>query len=119
MELTEFQSKCEKLLKERLSQKGFEFAKRDVCGEREPYLRICVRHLVFYVYEDGAEISGQGIDERFEKPAANSADELIGYFIQDALEFLEHPEKRSLGIVATLVEATKALLAKLIRRGKE
>src|SRR5258707_97625 len=109
MVLTEFQLKCEKVLKERLVQKGFEFAKREMCGEKELYLRIYVRHLVLYVYEDGAEISGHEIDERFEKPGSNSLDELMERFIACALEFLEHPEKRTVGVIGAFKEAIKAL----------
>jgi hypothetical protein len=79
--LTQFQETCLEALGEVIdvSQCSLE-------GEEEKYItgRFRETHLRYYIYEDGAEISGTGTDMRFERWDHSTPQELVKRFLEEA-----------------------------------
>lgn len=95
-QLNQFQRDCEGLLTHALQEIGIRLDDRTVGVLRglvaatdspEPYLeaRIAGTGLKVFIYEDGAEISGGGIDDRFERADYASMDELAKAFVARAV----------------------------------
>ena len=91
-ELTDFQKNCEGRLRERLLQIGKSLENRSTGLVRgllgatdtpEYYLKARVSNtaLTVFIYEDSAEISGPGMDDRFERVEFATPDELAQAFV--------------------------------------
>ena len=78
--LTNFQHKCESEFSVLLKKKNLDLVNRRLDGQKETYIYGQVKDLEIWIYEDSAEISGNNIDKRFEKPDFKSEDELINAF---------------------------------------
>ncbi len=79
-DLTSFQHECESKLWILLKKKNLNLVNRKLGGQKETYIYGQVKDLEIWIYEDSAEIGGNDIDKRFEKPDFKSEDDLINAF---------------------------------------
>ena len=84
-ELNIFQIDCEKAL---LSLFGKAIEQREVRGQNERYVTGLLpgTRLRVFIYLDGAEISGENVDCRLERPDYSSLEELRKSFVSKAWE---------------------------------
>lgn len=97
-DLTEFQTRCERRLVEELSNRKLCLRKRSL-GEiqntffdhtDETYIHAYLGNdaLEIWIYEDGAMISGPGIDMRYEAPDFANQNDLMEAFLGGLIELL-------------------------------
>jgi hypothetical protein len=84
-DMNEFQVSCESAL---VSALGEPISRREVLGSSERYIvgHLPGTELRIFIYSDGAEISGPGVDSRFERPDYASLTALCQAFIRKALD---------------------------------
>ena len=86
---TEFQIQCEQRLNESFCRLGIQPESREVRWIGEPAIWVKVRDLHVWIYLDGAEIGGDGVDWRFEKYDYENVGQLIDALVSK-LESLLH-----------------------------
>jgi len=79
-----FQLECRKRAAELLAQLGAQLEEERKNGKRETYItaRVSGTDLVLWIYDDETEISGPGVDDRFESPDYDTSEELISAFTE-------------------------------------
>jgi|WetSurSiteA1Bulk_404760.scaffolds.fasta_scaffold104645_2 hypothetical protein len=82
-ELTEFQSKCEQKLLDRLARTGRAILDREVVEGSETYITGTIEgtRISFWIYDDGADFKSSGRGPMFEKPDYKSLDDLADDFV--------------------------------------
>jgi hypothetical protein len=89
-ELNSFQIECEKRLIEVLNRSNCKLFNRRIEGINEQFItgELSVKNLKVFIYNDGAEISGPNVDERFESAAYDSLNDLRDSFIKKVVKLL-------------------------------
>lgn len=88
--LTPFQDECASRLQAALNSANLPIASWEVvAGRTENYIQGASRDLRFFVYQDGADIQGEGVDMRYEAEDYESSDLLMTTFIKDLLQILQ------------------------------
>jgi hypothetical protein len=87
LSLTSFQVECETDLTSALAAHGRTLVERAVQGERERYVVALISRsrLMVYIYGNGADLQGPGVDERFEAADYDSLGALSRAFIDACL----------------------------------
>jgi hypothetical protein len=83
--VTSFQERCEAQLLQRLKDVGRYLVNREILGTRERYVHASVNgsDLEVWIYEDEAQVSAPGLDDRFEAADFVTDQQLIDAFIDD------------------------------------
>lgn len=89
--LTEFQIVTESALVAFLGNRNRRLENRALGGESETYVKATISGtpLEVWIYDDAAEVSGPGIDARFEPPDYQDAEALRRAFVSRAVELAE------------------------------
>jgi hypothetical protein len=88
--LTDFQKKCEILLKNQLKTIGKNVDSWAVInGKTETYIEGDIHNLRFWIYEDEAEIKGEKIDQHFEHQDYENDLDLINDFVSSLINLLK------------------------------
>ena len=84
MELTEFQTDCEKRLSSALQRAGKTITNRRIAGESERYIvgNIQGHDITFWIYTDGADFKTPQEYPVFERPDFKSLEELSEEFTE-------------------------------------
>ncbi len=91
--MTPFQNKCNRALIELMSPSIHSFLEKSfVFGREENYVEGKILDFKFWIYEDGAEIQGEGEDHRLEKEDFDSLEELQKEFISIFKRLLTSPK---------------------------
>lgn len=104
VDLTSFQTLCERKVSELLRSYGRRLENRrvgQVRGFVEPFISVCGRisgtDVTIYIYEDGAEFTNHGFDVRFERPDYDTGEALIDAFIEHLSKYLDRKAAEEAG----------------------
>jgi hypothetical protein len=86
--LTDFQKNCERELRKQLGSLRVELKNREVHGAEDPAIRAEMDNLFIWIYADGAEIGGEGLNWRYERYDYDTLDQLCQAFVSKVSSLL-------------------------------
>lgn len=91
MELTQFQTDCERRLTSALQQVGKSISNRKIDGKHEAYIvgNIAGHDITFWIYEDAADFRTPKEHPIFESPDYGSLEELATTFTESLIKAIE------------------------------
>lgn len=90
-ELTEFQSRALRQLRETVAETEWELVISTIHGQHETYLEGAVGSIKLWIYEDGAELRTPEGESRLEKWDFDSLDDLRAEFVRQFTEATADP----------------------------